>query len=83
MTMFFGNVVHVKTPHNIAQASIVVSKAHATIETTSSSDDSLARKQYSHLMSMEDCQFSKDHSNKATRLNKTYMSRLTTVLLYR
>jgi hypothetical protein len=41
----FGNVlVHVETPHNTAEASIVVSTAHATVVTASSSDDSLARK---------------------------------------
>jgi hypothetical protein len=47
MTKFSCNVVHVETPHNIAQASIVVSTAHATVETTSSYNDSLVRKQYS------------------------------------
>jgi hypothetical protein len=54
MTTYFGNVVHVETPHNTAEALIVVSTAHATVETKSSSDDSLARKQYSSLMLMED-----------------------------
>jgi hypothetical protein len=54
MTTYFGNVVHVETPHNTAQASIVVSTAHAMVETTYSSDDSLARKQNSSLMLMED-----------------------------
>ena len=39
-----------KPPHNTALASIVVSTAHATEETTSSSDDSLARKARSYLM---------------------------------
>ncbi len=34
---FFCDVVNVETPHNIAQASIVVSTVHATVETTSSS----------------------------------------------
>jgi hypothetical protein len=43
MTTYFGNVVHVETPHNTAEISIVVSTAHASVETTSSSDDSLAR----------------------------------------
>jgi hypothetical protein len=54
MTTYFGNVVHVETPHNTAKASIVVSTPHATVEMTSSSDDFLARKQYSSLMLMED-----------------------------
>ncbi len=44
MTTFFCDVVHVETPHNIVQASIVISTAHATVETTFSSDDSLASK---------------------------------------
>jgi hypothetical protein len=43
-----------ETPHNTAEASIVVSTAHALVETTSSYDDSLARKQYSSQMLMED-----------------------------
>jgi hypothetical protein len=53
MVTFFY-VLHVETPHNIAKALIVVSMAHAVVEMTSSSDDSLARKQYSFLMAMED-----------------------------
>ena len=57
MTIYFGNVVHVETPPNTAEASVIVSTAHATVETTSLSDDSLARKQYSSLMLMEDWQF--------------------------
>jgi hypothetical protein len=44
MMKYFGNVVHVKTPPNTEEASIVVSTARAIVETTSSSDDSLARK---------------------------------------
>jgi hypothetical protein len=83
MTTYFGNVVHVETPHNTAEALIFVSTVHATVETTSSSNDSLARKQYSSLMLMEDGHFSTHHPKKAARLNKTHMSRLTTVLLYR
>ena len=52
-----SNVLHVEeTPHNTAEASIVVSTAHALVETTSSYDDSLARKQYSSQMLMEDWQ---------------------------
>jgi hypothetical protein len=54
MMTYFGNVAHVETPHNTAEASIVISTVHATVETTSSFDDSLARKQYSSLMSAED-----------------------------
>jgi hypothetical protein len=54
ITTYFGNVVHVETPHSAAVALIVVSTAHATVKTTSSSDDSLARKRYSSLKSMED-----------------------------
>jgi hypothetical protein len=51
----FCDVLHAKTPHNTAGTSIIVSMAHAMVETTSSSDNSLARKQYSSLlMSMED-----------------------------
>jgi hypothetical protein len=44
----------VESPRNTAEASIVISTAHAMGATTSSSDDHLARKQYSFLMSMED-----------------------------
>lgn len=41
----FGNVVpHVEIPHSTAQASIIDSTAHATVETTSSSNNSLLRK---------------------------------------
>jgi hypothetical protein len=54
---------------------------HATVETTSSFDDSLARKQYSSLMSAEDWQFLTHHPKKAARLNKMHMSCLTTVLM--
>jgi hypothetical protein len=54
MTTFFCDVLHVETPHNNAEASIDVSTAQAMEETTSSSDDSLARKRYFSLMSMED-----------------------------
>jgi hypothetical protein len=42
-TYFLGNVVHVETPPNTSEASIVVTTAHATVETASSSDDCLAR----------------------------------------
>jgi hypothetical protein len=49
-----NSFVHAETPHNTTETSIVVSAAHATVEMTSSSDDSLARKQHSSLMSMED-----------------------------
>jgi hypothetical protein len=54
MTTLFCDVRHVETPQNTAVTSIVVSTAHATVETTSSSDDYLARKRYSSMMSMED-----------------------------
>jgi hypothetical protein len=82
MTTYFGNVVHVETPHNTqhtahstqhtahstqhtthntqhtthntAEISIVVSTARAMVESTSSSDDSLARKRHSSLMLMVD-----------------------------
>ena len=50
MTTFFCNVVHAEPPYNTAQASILVSTSHATVETTSSPDDSLARKPHSCLM---------------------------------
>ena len=40
----FGDVLEVEHRRTPAQESIVVRKAHATVETTSSSDDSLARK---------------------------------------
>jgi hypothetical protein len=84
MTTYFGNAVHMETPHkNTTEASHVVSTAHAIVETTSSSDDSLARKKYFSWMLMEDLQFLTHHPKKAARLNKTHMSRLTTVLLYR
>ena len=39
----FWNVSHVEPTHNTIEASVVVSTAHATIETTSLSDDSLVR----------------------------------------
>jgi hypothetical protein len=54
MTTHFGNVDHLGTPHNIAEASIVLSTEDATVEMTYSSDDSLEKKRYSSLMSMED-----------------------------
>jgi hypothetical protein len=53
-TTYFGNVVHVQTPHHTAETSIVVSTTHATVETKSSSDDSLARERYSSVTLMED-----------------------------
>ena len=64
MTTYFGNA-----PHNTTKASIVVSTPHAKVEKTSSSDDFLARKQYSSLMLMEDWQFLTHHPMKAARLN--------------
>jgi hypothetical protein len=48
--MTFFSVPQVEPPHNTTQASIVVSTFHATVETTSSYDDSLARKPRSCLM---------------------------------
>jgi hypothetical protein len=39
---FFGDVLHVETSHKTAEASIVVSTAHAMVKTTYSCDDSLA-----------------------------------------
>ena len=44
------NVPHVEPLNNTTQASMVVSTLHATVETTSSSDDSLARKPCSCLL---------------------------------
>jgi hypothetical protein len=43
MTTHFGNVDHLGTPHNIAEASIVLSTEDATVEMTYSSDDSLEK----------------------------------------
>jgi hypothetical protein len=72
MTTCFCDVVHVKTPHNT-----IVFTAHALIERrTSSSVESLARKQYSSLMPMEDRQSLTDHAKKAPRLNKKHISHL-------
>jgi hypothetical protein len=55
MTTYFGNVVHMETPHNTAEALIImICTVHTMVETTPSSNDSLARKLYSSLMLMED-----------------------------
>jgi hypothetical protein len=82
MTTLFCDFLHVETPHNTAVTSIVVS-AHATVETTSSSDDYLARKRYSSIDVDGGLTIFDVSPEEAARLNKTHMSRLTTVLLYR
>jgi hypothetical protein len=83
MKMLFCDVLHVETPHNTAVTSIVVSTAHATVETTSSSDDYLTRKRYSSNDVDGGLTIFNVSPEEAARLNKTHMSRLTTALLYR
>ena len=76
MTTLFCDVLHVETPHNTAVTSIVVSTAHATVETTSSSDDYLARKRYSSIDVDGGLTIFDVSPEEAARLNKTHMSRL-------
>ena len=78
-TTCFWDVLHVETPHNTAKASYVVSTAQAMVETTSSCNDSLVRKRYSSLMSMEDWQFSTTHPRRRQDwIKRTSLTKLRT-----